>query len=464
MNAGWVQKRRGILDHLQAGELPPTEYAVHDLLLLLADSSTGGYSINANGVKYFTGGTIPLRSAQRALRNLHEKGFIWYRPTNDNRVQPYFINRYLLTTGTKAGCKLDLSSLRDRDSVAVDEVLALAISGHETGDVSSSLRQRSDKASPLLRQRSDNTDAPECALMAEPDANPCRSDGDKTISNTREGERQKKTETDTATGGAGGVAPALMEEGADVSVDGCSVSSCTSSSFPEINESDHPLAAPNPDSMQRIIPVSVEESGPRLTSHPIAAPASTPEPPPAGPGIPSGSRPTRAAPSERVDGRGITNDETQALKFVRLIYRHLAREASEHVLQTESLDVLAAIAAGHTWDNLTNIGNYIFGPGRKRQFTNSNGQSFTRFDMLFKSNYPVKNLLKNYDKIVNDRARYLEEKKQRRAKEDEERKWGPFTETSREWQDAAFAVAGMNGGRATKEQIAEYLRQQGRPI
>ena len=56
--SGWVQARRGVLEHLQDGRMTPNEFAVFHILLYLADKETGSYLINAKAIAFWTNGTI----------------------------------------------------------------------------------------------------------------------------------------------------------------------------------------------------------------------------------------------------------------------------------------------------------------------------------------------------------------------------------------------------------------------
>jgi hypothetical protein len=126
-NGGWVQMRRGILDHLVDGRLTANEFTALTVLILLADGGTGGYTINAPTLLHWTGGDgFNIDTARRVLASLHDKQYIWYRSSRSRRVQRYFVNKYLLTKGPMKSLVTNLAQLFDRESICVDDVLRLA--------------------------------------------------------------------------------------------------------------------------------------------------------------------------------------------------------------------------------------------------------------------------------------------------------------------------------------------------
>lgn len=122
-NNGWVQLRRGILDHLLDGRLTATECFSLVLLIVLADGSTGGGIINAPLLCYWMGHLFNQNTAARVLSELHRKRYIWYRASRSKAGQKYFINRYFLTKGRMIGRMTNLFELFDQEDASVDDVL-----------------------------------------------------------------------------------------------------------------------------------------------------------------------------------------------------------------------------------------------------------------------------------------------------------------------------------------------------
>lgn len=101
---GWVQKRRGVLQHLQDGRITANEYLVFDILLMLADKETGSYKTNSGAIAFWTNGQIKKDAADRALRGLEEKGYIVREITpGHNGVYPYHVQKYIATAGADEG-------------------------------------------------------------------------------------------------------------------------------------------------------------------------------------------------------------------------------------------------------------------------------------------------------------------------------------------------------------------------
>lgn len=125
--AGYVQFRRGIIEHLYNGLMTGNEYIAFTILLALADKKTGGYKINASALATWSGGLLSTDAADRALRGLEVKHYV-YRKTKlgSSKVYPYWINKYLLTAGPKAGRRLNLDDLFEKGDVEVDDILAFA--------------------------------------------------------------------------------------------------------------------------------------------------------------------------------------------------------------------------------------------------------------------------------------------------------------------------------------------------
>lgn len=109
--SGWVPIRRGILEHLIDGRLTNNEFIVLEVLTLLADKQTGGYTINKGTLRYYLPG-MSNDTADKALRSLQKKGYVFrkiiYKST---AAYPYWINGYELTFGPMKARRLDLSEV-----------------------------------------------------------------------------------------------------------------------------------------------------------------------------------------------------------------------------------------------------------------------------------------------------------------------------------------------------------------
>jgi cell division protein FtsN len=118
-NQGYVKIRRGIVEHLAAGTLNVTEFAVLQLLILMADSATGSGTINAVVLRgcYFP--EMPQDTAQRTLLSLETKGFLFrLNPANARLAYRYWIAKYEATTGPHRMRRSDLSQVSRSKDIA----------------------------------------------------------------------------------------------------------------------------------------------------------------------------------------------------------------------------------------------------------------------------------------------------------------------------------------------------------
>lgn len=119
--SGYVQLRRGLMEHLQDGRLSLLEYAVLIGLILLASKETGSGTINANTLGAFMGEDLDYesdvprnrqRGKQRLLRNLEAKGYIFRQIVpHSKRAYRFWVNKYLVTDGPNKSRRLDLSQV-----------------------------------------------------------------------------------------------------------------------------------------------------------------------------------------------------------------------------------------------------------------------------------------------------------------------------------------------------------------
>lgn len=118
---GYVQLRRGLLEHVHDGRLSLIEFAVLTTLILLADKSSGSGTINANTLGTFVGEGLDYesenprnrqRGKQRVLRNLEAKGYIYrHIVPHSKRAYRYWVNKYLLTDGANKSRRVDIAQV-----------------------------------------------------------------------------------------------------------------------------------------------------------------------------------------------------------------------------------------------------------------------------------------------------------------------------------------------------------------
>jgi hypothetical protein len=115
VNSGFIQKRRGILDHLRDGRLTLLELGAHDVVILLADKSTGLWTGSAKALAANCGaGDITDRQARHLLESLEKKGYIRRFPKRRSHANyPILVNRYLVTFGAYSGMTLNASATSD---------------------------------------------------------------------------------------------------------------------------------------------------------------------------------------------------------------------------------------------------------------------------------------------------------------------------------------------------------------
>jgi hypothetical protein len=96
---GFVQFRRGILEHINDGRLSTIEFAALVCLILLADIDSGRGKINGPLLRYYLP-DLSSDAAQRTLSSLDRKGYIYRQnPSSCKRAYAYWVNKYEVTTG-----------------------------------------------------------------------------------------------------------------------------------------------------------------------------------------------------------------------------------------------------------------------------------------------------------------------------------------------------------------------------
>jgi hypothetical protein len=183
---GYVQVRRGLLEHLVDGRLTILEYATLVTLVLLASKDSGSSTINANTLGAFMGegldyeSDVPRnrqRGKQRVLQSLETKGYIFREIIpHSKRAYKYWVDKYLLTGGTHKSRRLDLSKvfatkdvsdIRYANPVAegVAETVAEGVASNKTGEKKHETRDYPSTVSRECASECDSMSASECSSM-----------------------------------------------------------------------------------------------------------------------------------------------------------------------------------------------------------------------------------------------------------------------------------------------------------
>lgn len=134
---GYVQLRRGIMDHLVDGRLSNNEALVLMWLIMLADKATGKGTINAPTLRTFLP-ELSYHAAKRLLQSLEDKQYIFRQIKPFSKVvYPYWVNRYILTYGPHKLLQIDLSQVFESRDIAdicyIDPALENAPEGAPEG-------------------------------------------------------------------------------------------------------------------------------------------------------------------------------------------------------------------------------------------------------------------------------------------------------------------------------------------
>jgi hypothetical protein len=126
--SGWVQLRRGLIEHLHDGRLTVMEFSVLVVLIMLASKDSGSGTINANTLAAFMGEGLNYesdvlrnrqRGKQRVLHNLEAKRYIYRQIVpHSKRAYRYWVDKYELTGGPHKSRRLDLSKVFETRDVA----------------------------------------------------------------------------------------------------------------------------------------------------------------------------------------------------------------------------------------------------------------------------------------------------------------------------------------------------------
>jgi hypothetical protein len=123
---GWVQKRRGAVEHLRDGRLTLLEYGALDLLLALADKESGICWVSAKALAAICGaGDFSERQARHVLESLEKKGYIRRFATKRGRGNyPILVNKFEVTWGAYKGTRLNTEKTMDWRRPVYEDCLA----------------------------------------------------------------------------------------------------------------------------------------------------------------------------------------------------------------------------------------------------------------------------------------------------------------------------------------------------
>jgi hypothetical protein len=113
-SGGFVQVRRGVLEHLYSGKLNPTQFQVFVMMILLADKATGIWKGSAPALITISGDSLKLKTVRDAMRSLETDGYI-RRDYVQGKLGnfPILIDKYLVTTGKLKGQRLSVAATTD---------------------------------------------------------------------------------------------------------------------------------------------------------------------------------------------------------------------------------------------------------------------------------------------------------------------------------------------------------------
>lgn len=187
MAGNFVKIRRGILQHLLEHKMSTNQFTVFQLIVLLADASTGVWWGDAPVITtYLT--DLSLKSAQNALASLEAKGYIKrFRQQGSRSTYPILVNKYEITVGGVKGFLTDgsevgLKGYLTNAEQTVDWRNPVVGIGSEDGSDTGS-GPRSEGGTPYSRSQENKTtrdaistpdtetpDAPQVSPEAEPKA------------------------------------------------------------------------------------------------------------------------------------------------------------------------------------------------------------------------------------------------------------------------------------------------------
>jgi hypothetical protein len=176
--SGYVQLRRGILDHTISGDLSLQEFAAFTVLVLLADKSTGAGKINGPVLRTWLPG-LSEDGAKRVLQSLEEKQYLFRRITPRSPLAyPYWVNRYRPTVGPHKLRQLSLEQVfqtKDPNDIryidtALEGALETSLDTALEGALDTAHYNKTEKKKDKLKEKP-SIGKVECASSCLPNAN-----------------------------------------------------------------------------------------------------------------------------------------------------------------------------------------------------------------------------------------------------------------------------------------------------
>ena len=136
MGEGYVQKRRGIIQHLRDGRMTLLEYGAYDLILLLANKATGIWVGSAKALAANCGASdVSDRQARHILESLESSSYVKrFAVARSHRNYPILINRFFVSFGAHSGCVLNAIKTTDWKHPVYDKVPTVSLQeGAEEG-------------------------------------------------------------------------------------------------------------------------------------------------------------------------------------------------------------------------------------------------------------------------------------------------------------------------------------------
>jgi hypothetical protein len=127
---GWLQWRRGILEHLFTGKISKAEYILYTVILAFADPTSGIWEGSAELLARCL--EISDRSCRFQLANLEQKGYIKrFQTPGKNGSYPIFVHNYECTFGAVTGHRLNAAKSTSSRMPVYDDCrdIAAAVAG-----------------------------------------------------------------------------------------------------------------------------------------------------------------------------------------------------------------------------------------------------------------------------------------------------------------------------------------------
>ncbi len=130
LSGGFVQMRRGIMQHLYEGEMTPMEFLAFVLVVLLADKATGVWRGSNPALVTISGEQLSASTVKDVMAKLEAKGYILRGYVRGKRSNfPILIDKYLCTVGAHNGERVDLVATKKAHSIPDGEFTDLTRTG-----------------------------------------------------------------------------------------------------------------------------------------------------------------------------------------------------------------------------------------------------------------------------------------------------------------------------------------------